>query len=328
MIFNWLDKLEEPKKNDFEPFQLGHKVTNLQNGGDFIAPEDICIIYSPEINIKKLRTELFGFFSHFSVRLLELGTLKKSNEAFYYPVFQELLKNNRIVFVGTDNGFAKMVFEDKFNAELRKRLVVSPSINELYPKCNYLAYQRHLSVASSIQNLSEFNKLSLGEIRAEPEKAEPIVRDRNYVLFDLSAMQKVYSKSKRSKITGLNIEEACKIAKYIGHSTNLSLFHLCLKQDDLEDNWEETAALTLWYLLEGMDNCFIEEADDLDNQTYIVNHDFLEKPITFVKGNRTGRWWIKDPRVDGPSVYIPCEIDDYDKLSQGKITDKFLSLNT
>jgi len=180
-----------------------------------------------------------------------------------------------------------------------------------------LAYQRHFGTESNMKSLG------LGELKADLSIAETSIRNAEAVFLDLSAIQKQDSFFEKSSILGLNIFESCQLLKTAALSDKNKLVFINTEDLDLNSNTEELISLLFWYYLEGYKNRKIEDLENPDHLVYLVDSEFYDQPIKFIKGNITGRWWFVHPEIHEP---IACHLKDYEQLKAGKIPDIFMSL--
>ncbi len=198
----------------------------------------------------------------------------------------------------------------------QSQCVVSPFISQGHIN---LGYQRQHNSG----RLSQKSDISLGHLINNIKVAEPTLREVNSLFFDLAAIRRSDTGLPDGFLTGLNIYEACKIARYAGFAHNLGLYHINLNNATASQPFE-AAALLSWYFIEGFVSNIEESAVDPSNNVFYINSHYLEKPITFVEGHKSGRWWIQDPYND--QAYIPCTRNDYEQMRKGHIPDRYLSL--
>jgi len=179
-----------------------------------------------------------------------------------------------------------------------------------------IAYQRHLS------NVNNNSSISLSEYRSSARSADAIIRSSSCLILDLNAIKVQDSFSTRSSITGLDVYEACAIARNAGMSENLQLFCLVVDDNSLHVHTQEVASLIFWYFLEGRKHRFTDSLSD-NLITYLVQSNLYEDPIKFQKSKITGRWMVTDPITGDVS---PCTESDYDITKTGEIPDVLCAL--
>ena len=192
---------------------------------------------------------------------------------------------------------------------------------------SYVAVQTHFASPLSIDG---DKIIRLADVRYNHDQAEVILRSTDIVYFDISAIR--YSDNvgcNTSGPTGMTIEEACQIAKYIGASINLKGV-IIGSYDANGDQMGITAqniALIIYYLCEGhllkLSECHHnQDGENRTFNTYTVVPDELDTEIVFTENTVSGRWWIKSTNEDGSEALIPCTKEDYELACNNVISDK------
>jgi hypothetical protein len=179
-----------------------------------------------------------------------------------------------------------------------------------------IAYQRHLC------DIPNKPSVSLGEYKASKELADTIIRKSNTVFYNIDAIRVQDSFHNESSITGLDIYEACSLARSIGLSNNIKLFCIDIGSEDIHENTVEAVSLLLWYFFEGRTNSSIDTKPE-NSTTYLVDSEMFDKEVTFWQSKITGRWSFRHP-IDN-DIY-PCTENDYIDLVQGQVPDILLTL--
>ena len=118
----------------------------------------------------------------------------------------------------------------------------SPSFLFQFVNIGYQTYYNS-PIAISMLNDMNFESVRLGTIQEALETAEPILRNTDFLSFDISAISSAFaSANKYANPNGLNGPEACKLAFYAGISDKLSSFGLFEYNQNL-DNTKLTAKL-------------------------------------------------------------------------------------
>jgi formiminoglutamase len=327
----------------------------------YLNPDGHLTNQSPQ----RIREELYKLrkLSH-GFRVADLGNLKTGksiHEANFIldEVCTQLfaLKVNVVVVGGTQlltlgmfNGFK--TFENNINLlHLDARIDLSVSdehmaeghyLNKLMGEgasniynIACLGYQTYFVDAQQIKRLNEnyFEHYRLGDVRANPETFEPVIRDADLVSFDISAVRMSEAPAQRhGSPNGFFADEACRLARYAGISDRVQAFGL-YEIDALCDRDQATvklAAQIIWHYLEG----YINRKHDFphasleDCTKYVVQIDEIDFPIVFYKSNKSGRWWleIKTPQNQEnkqESVIVSCHEDDYRNACKNEIPDRW-----
>ena len=180
-----------------------------------------------------------------------------------------------------------------------------------------IAYQRHLC------DIPNKPSVSLGEYKASKELADAMIRKSNTVFYNIDSIRIQDSFHNESSITGLDIYEACSLARSIGLSNNIQLLCIDIGPGEINENTEEALSLLLWYFFEGRTNSGIDTKPE-NSTTYLVDSDMFDKEITFWQSKITGRWSFRHP-IDN-DIY-PCTENDYIDLVQGQVPDILLTLS-
>ncbi|MBT8188815.1 MAG: hypothetical protein HKN67_04695 [Saprospiraceae bacterium] len=179
----------------------------------------------------------------------------------------------------------------------------------------HIAYQRHFGYHGNPRSLS------LGDIRKRMNYVDPLLRNVDGIFFFLDAIRKQDSNVENAFVSGMNIDEACIVARYAGMSQSNKLIYFNIGEGSITDESSQVTALLIWYYLEGSGNKNIEAIEHKNNHTYMVNNPYFENPVKFIKTNITGRWWYQHPE---DNFFIPCTEDDYIAISEGRIPDNFV----
>ncbi|MDR2448766.1 MAG: hypothetical protein LBD52_02270 [Prevotellaceae bacterium] len=197
-----------------------------------------------------------------------------------------------------------------------------------------LAFQTYLTPASVLEDLDNcyFETLRLGAFRNNPAAAEPVLRDADYVWFDLSAVRASDAPSTAHPgPNGLYAEEACQLGHYIGLSNRakaLFLFgykpYLCASS-----RTAQLAGQLLWHVAEAAATRIYEKieagvASRPEFKEIIVDMGQQGQALHFVNSLTTRRWWIKVPVTKASAQWISCLPTDYDTACRGEIPLRWL----
>jgi len=197
-----------------------------------------------------------------------------------------------------------------------------------------IGYQTYLN---DQQVLNRFEKrhselLRIGDVRQAVYLTEPLFRDSDAAVFDISAVRQ--SDAPGTAIpspNGFYGEEICLLSRYAGISDNLKVFGLFDVNPGLDIRHQTTglAAQILWFFLEGFSQKQYETPELSNSNTgrfikYHVRITGLEEDLIFVKSNLTERWWIELPGENNTNIYIACSHDDYLKANRNEVPDKWV----
>jgi formiminoglutamase len=318
---------------------------NSNNKGSSLAPQNI-------------RSELYKLISPVTkLKIIDLGNLKAGNTfndtyfALKDVMYQLLCDNLTIMILGGTQELTIPIFQafetyqEKINLtvvdsriDLNKDAIkvdADSFLLELLLKKNKLfkfVTIGHQAYLTEKNNLDLINKLfhdaiRLGEIRSDIKKIEPVLRDTDFVSFDIGSVRQSDAPGHhRPNPNGFYSEEACQIARYSGISDLVRVFGIFEANSRLDNN-NHTAALAAqmaWFFFDGLENRIIEtpEPENTNFKTFIVAHTDLDQEMTFYRSMKTDRWWLEVPNLNkGGKTVISCSHDDYQTACNHEVPD-------
>jgi len=299
--------------------------------------------------LTEIRRELYQLYiGNWHQKIIDLGDIPQGNsvEDTYFAlkeVVSHLVKNNCIpVIIGGSHDLTyanyraydtleqtvNLVSIDRkfdigsFGAELNSQSflykIIMDKPNNLFNYSN-LCYQTYFNSQQEIDLVQtlHFDSYRLGDVAAQIELAEPVLRDADIVSIDIGSVRKSDAPANKNvSPNGLYGEKLCAIARYAGISDKVSSFGIYEYNSKL-DQLNQTAQLiaqTIWYFIEGV-NYRVNEypfTSKNDYTKYIVLVENNE--INFFKSTKSGRWWmeVKIPRTKSErKILIPCTYQDY-----------------
>ncbi|MEN2283989.1 formimidoylglutamase [Algoriphagus sp. SE2] len=201
---------------------------------------------------------------------------------------------------------------------------------------SHLAYQSFL-VDPTLINVMEklyFDHVRLGQVRSAFKEIEPIIRNADFMSFDLAAIQSTDAPGAvDAQPFGLTAEEACQICWFAGTNEKLSSIGIYGYEPYYDDAHNKTAkviAVMIWYFIEG----FYSRKDSLsfksnDYIKYTVSLDSKPNTIVFYKSKKSGKWWMEIPqneteKFDRGST-VPCSYADYQMAQKGEIPERWVN---
>lgn len=196
-----------------------------------------------------------------------------------------------------------------------------------------LAHQSHFVGVEQLALLERlhFDHVRLGELHAQIEITEPIMRNTDVSIFNLSAVRMADAPgSDEAGPNGLFGEEYCRMARYAGISDKVSVgaFFGYNEKRDVRGVSAHLQAQSIWYFLEGVSL----RKNDFPIGTkesyikYLVDAD-SGNVLEFLKSNKSDRWWITVPVPAGKEGkyfrhhLIPCTYNDYQKACNNELPD-------
>ncbi|MGI8893312.1 MAG: formimidoylglutamase [Bacteroidia bacterium] len=237
-----------------------------------------------------------------------------------YSAYQKLEQTVNIVNIDSHFDLGTTIDEINSNTYLGKIILNKPNYLFNYSNIGYQSYfVGHEAV--EFMNKLYFDVYRLGQVRANIEETEPIVRNADIVLFDIASVRQADAPGNRnSSPNGFSGEEICQIIRYAGISDKLSSigFYEINPRFDINDQTSHLVAQAIWYFLEG----FYHRKKDQPGGNkkhflrYRVNVKNTDHEIVFYKSKKSDRWWMEVPCQDHQTRYqrhnlVPCSYQDY-----------------
>lgn len=172
----------------------------------------------------------------------------------------------------------------------------------------------------------------IGDVRQAIYLTEPMFRDSDAAIFDISAVRQSDAPGTMSPSpNGFYGEEICLLSRYAGISDKLKLFGLfdVNPEFDIRNQTTGLAAQILWFFLEGFSQKQYETPSlNVSNSgrfiKYHVRVTDLEDDLIFVKSNLTDRWWIVIPQEKDQDQYVACSHEDYLKANRNEVPERWV----
>lgn len=328
MLNNWLSCVANDKISSYftDTFYASANFPNLENAK--------LVVFTSESSFTDLiRLKLSTFFNHFKAPIVDIGKLNTENSSSIYQVISELQDGYIIpVLIGVN----KTSFFDFCQAmHLENKLNIGAYISNSAVKSNgtytveNIGFQRHLLPKYVLEELNESPTpgLSLGTMRSYPKIVEPILREVNYLHFDLAAIRRSDCPSKKGSLpTGFYAEEACQLMRYIGEGMRVKL--ITFDTSDLDESCEIEASLMaelIWYLHEGVEHKTNDHpALSNDFKEFIIEMNEIDHSLIFKQSNKTGKWWLQTEK--STNTYISCAFEEYEQSINHELPDRLLKL--
>ena len=325
MLENWLSPIHSPLVNNY--FSDAYSCQ-----GNFPDLSDAkVVVFSRDSNFSSIVRKSIGqLYRHADVSFIDIGVLTVDNPSSIYQVITELHDGYILpILLGIDyKCFIEFCSALQLEDKLHNCAFISNTIHLSDNAVHYenLGFQRHIIPKFQFDELMVGNEgLSLGHLRSRQYTLEPILRDINYLHFDMASVRRSdCPSSHRSLPTGLHAAEACQIMRYAGEGMRLKL--VSLDTTDLDDSDEVEAMLVaelLWYLHEGISVRPIHHPSVADRfKEYIVELNEVDHSLTFAQSTDNGKWWMK---IDNASnKYVACAYEEYQMSIDEGIPDRLL----
>jgi arginase family enzyme len=197
-----------------------------------------------------------------------------------------------------------------------------------------IGYQTYLNDQQVINRFLKRRSelVRIGDVRQAIYLTEPLFRDSDMVVFDISAVRQSDAPGTASPSpNGFYGEEICLLARYAGISDKLKIFGLFDVNPDLDIRFQTSAlsAQILWFFLEGFSQKQYEtpalgSSNSGRFTKYHVRITDLPDDLIFVKSNFTERWWIELPSESDHNQYVACSHEDYLKANQNEVPERWV----
>jgi formiminoglutamase len=197
-----------------------------------------------------------------------------------------------------------------------------------------IGYQTYLNDQQIINRFlkRQSELIRIGDVRQAIYLTEPLFRDSDVAIFDISAVRQSDAPGTFSTSpNGFYGEEICLLARYAGISDKLKVFGLfdVNPEYDIRNQTTGLAAQILWFFLEGFSQKQYETPVlNISNSgrfiKYHVRITDLEDDLIFVKSNLTDRWWIELPVEKDQNLYVACSHEDYLKANRNEVPERWV----
>jgi arginase family enzyme len=314
----------------------------------------------------EVRKYFYELFAHWnSVSIADLGNIKNGHtiDDTYFAlreVLSVLLKMNIVpVIIG---GSQDLTYANYLAYENIGRVINIASVDSLFDlghdehelnsrswlsriilhQPNFLfnftniGYQTYFVDQDSLELMKHlyFDINRLGNVRANLEESEPMIRNADIVSFDLSSIRAADAPGgKYAGPNGFTGEEACKIARYAGMSDKLSSigFYEMNPLYDIEGRTAHLVAQMIWHFVDGFANRKGDHPEkDRDNYVkFNVHIEDSEEDLIFLKSKKSDRWWMDVSAYSNMNKkylkhqFVPCSYIDYQQALNSEIPDRW-----
>ena len=269
---------------------------------------------------------------HFLLKKKMLPIVIGGSQALTYATYRAFDKlEQKVNLTAIDAKFDLGSFDNAMDSQSYLTKIVMEKPNNLFSFTN-IGYQTFLNSQEEIGLLKAllFDTYRLGDVKNNIELVEPTLRDTNVLSIDIGAIRSMDAPAnKNSQISGLTADEICKIARYAGLSSKLSVFGV-FEYNATRDINEQTSQLIsqmLWYYVEGVNYRTSEfPTQDLNHfKKYMVVID--DETYQFYKSDKSGRWWmeisVKEDNKIKRQTLIPCTYGDYLSASRQEVPERW-----
>lgn len=312
----------------------------LENRGDKTAINDVCLT--------DVRKELYTLYpGNWDASIADLGDLCSGNtkEDTYFvlqKVVEILIKKNIIpIIIGGSQdltyplyrGYDKLeqmvnlvAIDSKFDFGKESETIFATSYltnlildepNNLFNYSN-IGYQTYFNSQEEIDLIEKlfFDAYRLGDISNNIAISEPVFRDADIVVVDLTSVK---SSDSGNFVTftpnGFSGKEICSLSRYSGISDKVSSFGIFNHNNSKQESI--LISQIIWYFIEGYHYRSNEYpfGSKENYLKYIIP--FEDDELIFYKSNKTDRWWIEIPFISDHhnklkrNTLLPCSYEEY-----------------
>lgn len=225
--------------------------------------------------------------------------------------------------------------EDSISERTYLSKIILKQPNYLFNFSN-IGYQTYLVKQQELTLMDQlfFERIRLGEVRANMHEAEPMIRDADIVSVDMAAVKQADAPGNRNAgPNGLYGEEICQLGRYAGFSDKLSSFGIygVNPTADRDGQTAHLAAQLVWCFIDGFysrkkDFPVSSKKDYVKYRVAIKDH---QNELIFYKSLKSDRWWMDVPYPAGRNKkyqrhqVVPCSYSDYQMACEEEVPDKW-----
>jgi len=343
---------------EYKSYQVGRLISDN-------AQSDKCrlvvLAYLSDKNLspayfEHIRQQWYGLAANFKPQeVSDLGTIVAAPEVLQ-TMLQDLARRKIMVVVLSDNYAAVLAAirylphrysRDKPHISLIDSHIdfdVAQAdapffINQLQQnitQTNILAYQVYFADPLALAQLNKMGSelLRLGNLVANIEQAEPILRNSSVVYFQLSAIRAADAADvQRPQSIGLSAQDACRLVRYAALSDALECLYIDGYQPAAPNATKDTTALVvaqmIWFATQGvLSRCSDFPTLPQNLAQYIVLLKEFDAPTVFFHNPRSERWWFGLPNWENLPIdqhnhlLLACTNDDFVQAQAGELSER------
>jgi len=252
-----------------------------------------------------------------------------------YAVYKAYAALNKFITLSVvDSKFDIGLEEDNLASFSHLGKIIAHKPSHLFHYVN-LAYQSYFVSPLAVKMIDgmNFDAVRLGELKTNFKEVEPVMRNTDFLSFDISAVSNTYASANvYSSPNGLDGEEACKILHYAGVSDKVSAVGFFEYNQELDEDNQTAYLLSqmLWYFVDGYKKRKNELNPNIKNCIkYTVSFEDGKNEIVFYKSKISGRWWMGVPFIakikkDVENYFVACSYRDYELANQGEVPERWI----
>ncbi len=252
-----------------------------------------------------------------------------------YRAYEDL--GQIINIAAIDNQFDLGENDEELNSRSYLSKIILHQPNFLFNYTN-LGYQTYFVDQEAIRLMNNlfFDTYRLGNVRANMQDVEPMVRNADMISIDISAIRQTDAPGNMNTTpNGFLGEEMCMITRYAGLSDKLSSIGFYEYNPDMDFNGQTAhlIAQMIWYFVDGFYsrmNDYPIDKKSLDYKKFMVKLSNQQDELVFYKSNKSDRWWMEvDCTATVKAKYerhylVPCSYHDYEKALSDDVPERWL----
>ena len=232
-----------------------------------------------------------------------------------YRAFDNLDQMVNLVSMDSKFDFGKEDQPVKLDSYLSRIIADEP--NNLFNYSN-LGFQTYFNAQEEIDLIEKlyFEAYRLGDISNNITIAEPVLRDADIVIIDLTSIKSADSGNLISFApNGFDGKEICSLARYSGISSKVKVYGIFNHNNSKNESF--LISQIIWYFIEGY--YFRNSENPTRDETHFIKYNVPveEQQLVFYKSNKTQRWWMETPHYGNVNnkahrnTLLPCTYEEY-----------------
>lgn len=270
-------------------------------------------------NYQALR-DIVEYFNELKVKTIIIG----GSQDLSYGICEAFKGDQLFTLASIDSCLDVKKGKESFNSSnfLSRIFTSNPDLFQF----SLLAYQSHYVASEYFSKTKGLNNhVRLGEVRDDITCCEPILRNTDFLSFDIGSVK--YSEAPAGNSlnpNGLRSEESCQLARYAGLSDRLKVFGLfeVLPENDQFCLTAKLSAQIIWYYIGGVIDSLSNPANrEADITTYQIDIKSVGKPLVFRKNTVSNQWWMELQLLNGKNILLACSEEEYLQASNNDIPE-------
>ena len=215
-----------------------------------------------------------------------------------------------------------LVSDDSY---MSKIITEKPNNLKQFTNLGYQSYYVSQEELDLMQKLF-FDAYRLGDITADINESEPILRDTDILSVDLTSIKASELDNPKGLPNGFDGAQICKLMRYAGLSDRLSVLGVFNVSNSLRA--DQLLAQMIWYVIEG----YCHRVNEYPFSIHQVCTKFVvpqeQAELIFYRSEKSQRWWIEVPKEgkhnnNNQFTFLPCAEKDYRLAQKGEIPSRW-----